>query len=102
MTCPATGHQAASETKQSGSGRVSLQTSAEILFQQSHIIWQVPDTPYWKFHWSKITEMNYLGNGYYGPNSYQQRIDSLGERNRNSGRKESAALKFHDSPGDGD
>lgn len=62
MTCPDTGRQAASEAKQSSKERVSLQTSAEILFQQSHIIRQVPDTPYWKFYSSKIKEMNYLGN----------------------------------------
>lgn len=46
--------------------------------------------------------MNYLGNDYSGPNSNQQRIDSLSERNKNPGRKEFTGLKLHDNPGDGD
>lgn len=46
--------------------------------------------------------MNYLGNDYSGPNSNQQRIDSLSERNRNPERKQFRGLKFHNSPGDGD
>lgn len=50
----------------------------------------------------KIKEMNYLGNDYSGPNSNQQRIDSLSERNRNPERKQFGGLKFHYSPGDGD
>lgn len=46
-------------------------------------------TRYWKFHSSKIKEMNYLRISYSGPNSNQQRIDLLSEQKKSPGRNNS-------------